>query len=70
MQKVVNLADVPGKEAVDIIKVSRAVVETLGAVLAVYGKELVSVQILCKDREKELIYAQEFGFEEKEADND
>lgn len=62
MQEVVNVEALP--ETVN--KVSRDALGALRVALAAHGKELVSVQILCKDREKELIYAQEFGFEGKE----
>ena len=66
MQKVVNAQKEPGKETADNCKVSRGIVEALGASLAVIGKELVSVSIICKD--EDMLF--EYDYDSREAADD
>lgn len=66
MQKVVNVQEEPGKEALDICRVSNGIVQALGASLAVIGKDLTSFSIICRDRDSEALF--EYDYDAKEAD--
>ena len=62
----INVSEVPGEDTANISKITRAMTEALGAALAIDGKELVSVHVVCKD--ENAFYEGEFYLVEEEDD--
>lgn len=59
----INVKETPGEDTANISKMTRAIVEALGVALALDGKELVSVRVVCKD--EETVYEGEFYLTEE-----